>query len=191
MFWVCQMPIKTPVFEAVYGFCTLIFAILGAPMPLRVYKRRHTKECLEKLSQRIAAGEIPPLSAEDLKQYRHCRCAWWLAEGANDYGKKFTRRSLGVFTWDAACAELKKLNRPEAEAGPAGPVELAQAIEKWKEELSLQEASEGTIHAYLTGVNQLVRYCESFNQSAKETAKLKLVSDLMPAHINTMRLEWV
>jgi len=160
-------------------------------MPLTVYKRRHTAECLEKLSQRIADGEIAPLSTEDLKQYRHCRCAWWLAEGTNDYGKKFTRRSLGVYTWEAACLELKKLNRPEVEAGTAGPIELTQAIEKWKAELSLKEASEGTILSYLTGVNQVVRYYESFNQSAKAAARLKLVSDLTPGHINTMRLEWV
>lgn len=160
-------------------------------MPLTVYKRRHTKQCLETLARRVERGEIAPFSSpEDLKQYRHCRCAWWLAEGTNDYGRKFTRRSLGVFTWEAACLELKKLNQPTREIDVT-LTDLGAAISEWKESLQLKEASEGTILSYLTGTGQLTRYYAAVNATSSAAKQLKRVSDLTPAHIDSMRLEWI
>src|SRR5262245_32945450 len=106
-------------------------------MPLTCY-RHHTKECLENLAKRVARGEIKALSAEDLKHYRHCRCAWWLAEGVNDYGKRFTRRSLGVYTWEAAGLELKKLNQPEPEVSiDKRAASLSFAIQEWKKKMEV------------------------------------------------------
>jgi site-specific recombinase XerD len=156
-------------------------------MPLRAYKRRHSKQCLENIARRIEAGEIQPLTKKDLENYRYCRCVWWLAEGTNDYGKRFARQSLKVYTWDAACAELKKRNQPASVSVSAKDRNLTavELRDRWLLFCAqrLGENTENTLRNYSLAIQKLIDYCERRN--------LRHIEEIQPTDIDQMRKDWV
>src|SRR6266481_1829499 len=145
-------------------------------MPLEVYKRRHSNECLKESERRVNAREIE--QPEDLEHYRACRCAWW-ARGTNDYGRQIPRHSLKVYTWDAACAALKKLNQPD-QTGKRKSLE--EAKDDWLAELKLGGRSEPTIHAYDLAARKLIDFMSG--------QRLRFVQDVTPPLLNLMRSTW-
>jgi len=156
-------------------------------MPLELYKRRHSTECLAEIERRVAAGEI---QMPDLEQYRTCRCAWWV-RGTNDHGQKIPRQSLKVYTWAAACAELRKLNQSTGEMVAAPPVSelkeqgrtsLESAQRAWLEDVELSGAQPPTMHGYDLVGRKLIEYMQG--------QKLLHVQDVTALHLNDMRAMW-
>lgn len=98
-------------------------------MPLDLYKRRHSANCLAVLQMKILAGK---LKRRDLTHYKGCSCAWWV-RGRNDYGVEIPRQSTHTYSWEAACHSLLKYNQPPAEA-PKPRITLLEAADTWLEQ---------------------------------------------------------
>jgi integrase len=146
-------------------------------LPLELYKRRHSEECLAELARRAETGQIE--YPEDLDHYRHCRCAWWV-RGTSDHGKLIPRHSLKVYTWDAACAALQKLNQPDS---PTGTRKLLTAAkEEWLAEKKLQGRTEPTLAAYDLSARTLIDFLAG--------QRVRYVQDVTPALLNRMRSTW-
>jgi hypothetical protein len=143
-------------------------------MPLELYKRRHSEKCLAELARRAEAGQIE--YPEDLEHYRHCRCAWWV-RGTSDYGKLIPRHSLKVYTWEAACAALQKLNQPDAPGGTRKL--LTTAKEEWLAEKKLQGRTQSTMEAYDLAVRTLIDFMTG--------QRVRYVEDITPPLLNRMR----
>lgn len=143
-------------------------------MPLKAYKRRHSPECLERLERRIAKGMKRP---ENLDEYPCHTCAWWV-RGTTDYGKHIPRHSLKVFTWEAACSELARLNRHDEKTR----VRIADAKEQWLAELRTAKLAESTLTAYDLAVRTLIEFMTAHH--------VEFLGDIKPLLLNQMRAGW-
>jgi hypothetical protein len=101
---------------------------------IKLYKRRHSPQCLADIDKRIAQGKLKPPSRRSafLANYARCSYKWW-ARGTNKFGQPIPRQSTGCDL--LADAELVKLTLYETDlrtGQPAAPVlTLQQALEKW------------------------------------------------------------
>jgi len=144
-------------------------------MPLEIYKRRHSPKCLAEIARRAAVGEIA--EPADMKQYRACKCAWWIG-GINDHGKPIDRHSLKVYSYEAACEEMRKLNQPEARAGSR--IAIASATEDWiaefKNSRPNSQDDDQTVRHYKQTARRLINYSKQ--------SRIAHIEDLQPKHLN-------
>src|SRR6516162_656842 len=98
-------------------------------MPLKLYKRNHSPECLAVLQPQLTSGKLKP---EDLATHKGCSCVWWVS-GTNDFGVTIPRQSTKARTWGAACQALQKFNVPNKGAFDHR-VTLVSGFEVWMEQ---------------------------------------------------------
>src|SRR5436305_632119 len=77
------------------------FCYARRQMALRLYIRQHAPQCLKRMNERVAKGEIQPLSSDDLLDYRRCKCGWWMY-GTTDNGVRYKPHALKVYSYAEA-----------------------------------------------------------------------------------------
>lgn len=154
-------------------------------MPLEIYKRRHSNECLADVLKRIGDGTltIPRTMTQFtfLQQYAHCKCAWWI-RGTNDHGKPIRTHSLKVYSKAAAEDALAKLNKPDSPSKLR--VGIEGAVEDWLNQIELGENNaDRTLVAYRGIIAKLTEFCKD--------RKLVNLTDLTVEQINALRKKWM
>jgi site-specific recombinase XerD len=148
-------------------------------MALRIYIRKHSPKCLERLQERIAAGEIQPLTEDSLMDYAYCKCGWWMY-GTSDTGIKFKPHSLKVYSKAAAEAKVKELNRAkDADSG----ISLKALHDAFITERETTGKTKETIAIYQRIGDRLIEFCKKENVSQ--------ASKVGPDHITRIRQSWV
>jgi site-specific recombinase XerD len=112
--------------------------------------RRHTIECLEGPNGESGLlNRKPALTPPQIKNWKHCHCPVW--RSGSYHGSPFERVSLGVNSWAAAEAEIKKLMR-EKDGEIVSPTEkktpLADAFERWHQTAVLEDLADSTLYQH-------------------------------------------
>jgi integrase len=149
---------------------------------LRIYIRQHAPKCLRRLAQRIDSEEIQPLSLDDLMDYRHCKCGWWIY-GTSDSGEKIVPRALKVHSFAEADKKRRELNRPKAEAAAGIPLE--ELLTLFIEDRNAKGRTDGTTGIYQRIGRRVIDFCASLRPP------VTLAQDVTQDHILKLRTDWL
>jgi site-specific recombinase XerD len=148
-------------------------------MALRIYIRNHSPKCLTRIQERVDAGEIKPLSEDDLMEYAFCKCPWWMY-GTSDQGISFKPHALKVYSKAAAEAKRKDANK-------SNDADTGMSLQALTDEFILERTTTGrtkeTVDIYERVGKRLIDFCQ------KE--KVSQASKVGPGHITRIRQMWI
>jgi integrase len=148
-------------------------------MALRTYIRAHAPKCLRNLTERIAKKEIKPISKDDLMDYRHCRCGWWLY-GSTDDGRVIKPMALKVYSYGEAVKKRDEINN--SKPGQEKPITMAELCDLFLENRRGKKRTHGTVEDnYARVTKRFLAFCESLNPP------LRRAKDVTPEHLMKWR----
>jgi integrase len=153
-------------------------------MALRIYIRKHAPGCLNRINERVTKGEIRPLSAKDLTDYRFCKCCWWIS-GTTDDGRPMKQQSLKAYSYSAAEQKRKEKNKPPAAAGGDQNITVEELVKRFVSNRDNGHCTDDTTGTYSLIGMRMVDYCKEH-----VTPKLILAKDVTQEHLLNMRTSW-
>ena len=148
-------------------------------MPLELFKR-HSRVCLNGDGRKWKGLlHMMDLSEADFRLYKKCKCTWYYT-GNDPTGKWHPRTSLHTYSYEAARAELAKLESLEP---VLNRVKIEDALSKWYIDCELNRRSENTLIRY--------RYIGGYFLRIMHENGIRYLDEVGVDQLNLWRLDWI